>query len=353
MYNNLDMLEDINIYRKSYKTHSIISTEQKYKLVIFPSDSTFSIVNNKQCSNLEHDGLIIVQSGSKKYPAMVFKEGTMSELHEAQKLLGKAMNTDIESDYDPEQENIMKTKTTTIVKPQSEEPTITSLLDIPFGGLTCKNLTINSQSKNVHSTLGMSKIDAGDSLRYLKQTINNYDSDDCEDLRPSPQRQHSKCTKTTNTKSKRQCTSSSKKSTSPNTTIPTPSIFLIDTQQLEYDDSDYENKLPPRKPSNQIMNQTTPSSSSISILQTPKPLTGRKILGTNDDNYDDNEQPSQKELVCLLKQSLLSNTKIEEKYLKQILIGQERQENMIKMLFENQKKIQKALCKKKVAYRTL
>ncbi|CAF1490253.1 unnamed protein product, partial [Didymodactylos carnosus] len=323
MYNNLDMLEDINIYRKSYKTHSIISTEQKYKLVIFPSDSTFSIVNNKQCSNLEHDGLIIVQSGSKKYPAMVFKEGTMSELHEAQKLLGKAMNTDIESDYDPEQENIMKTKTTTIVKPQSKEPTITSLLDIPFGGLS-----------------------AGDNLRYLKQTINNYDSDDCEDLRPSPQRQHSKCTKTTNTKSKRQCTSSSKKSTSPNTTISTPSIFLVDTQQLEYDDSDYENKLPPRKPSNQIMNQTTPSSSSISILQTSKPLTGRKILGTNDDNYDDNEQPSQKELVCLLKQSLLSNTKIEEKYLKQILIGQERQENMIKMLFENQKKYKKHYAKK-------
>ncbi|CAF4405266.1 unnamed protein product, partial [Rotaria sordida] len=29
---------------------------------------------------------------------------TMAELHEAQKLLGKAMNTDIESDYDPEQE---------------------------------------------------------------------------------------------------------------------------------------------------------------------------------------------------------------------------------------------------------
>jgi hypothetical protein len=42
--------------------------------------------------------------------------GTMAELHEAQKLLGKAMNTDIESDYDPEQENKMKTKTTTIVK---------------------------------------------------------------------------------------------------------------------------------------------------------------------------------------------------------------------------------------------
>ncbi|CAF4444377.1 unnamed protein product, partial [Didymodactylos carnosus] len=132
-----------------------------------------------------------------------------------------------------------------------------------------------------------------------------------------PQQQHSKRTKTTNTKSKRQCTSSSKKSTSPNTSISTPSsIFLVDTPQLEYekdDDSDYENKPPPRKQSN----QTTPSSSPISILRTPKPLTGRKILSTNYDNYEDNEQPSQKELVCLLKQSLLSNTKIEDKYLKQ------------------------------------
>ena len=36
--------------------------------------------------------------------------GTMPELHEAQKLLGKAMNTDIESDYDPEQENKMRKK---------------------------------------------------------------------------------------------------------------------------------------------------------------------------------------------------------------------------------------------------
>ena len=122
---------------------------------------------------------------------------------------------------------------------------------------------------------------------------------------------------------------------------------MVDTQSLEPDDdddSDHENKPPSRKPSN----KTTPFSSSISILQTPKPLTGRTIFDTNDNKADDNEQPSQKELVFLLKQSLLSNTKIEEKYLKQILIGQERQENMLKMLFENQKKIQKALCKKKV-----
>ncbi|CAF4213639.1 unnamed protein product [Rotaria sordida] len=222
----------------------------------------------------------------------------MAELHEAQKLLGKAMNTDIESDYDPEQENKMKTKATTIVKLQSKEPTITSLSDIPFGGLgkACKNVTIKSQSKNAHSTLG-----AGDNLRYLKKQLIIMIS------------------------------------TPPNTTISTPSsTFMVDTQQLEYDDdddSDYENKPSRRKPSN----ETTPSSSSISILQTPKPLAGRKILGTNDDN----EQPSQKELVFLLKQSLLSITNIEEKYLKQILIEQERQENIIQMLFENQKKYKK------------
>ncbi|CAF1102243.1 unnamed protein product [Rotaria sordida] len=173
----------------------------------------------------------------------------------------------------------MKTKTTTIVKIQSK-PTITSLSNIPFGGLgkACKNVTINSQSKNAHSTLG-----AGDNLRYLKQTVNNYDSNACENLRLSSQRQHSKRTKATNIKSKRQYTSS-KKSTPPTTTISTPSsTFMVDTQQFEYDDdddSDYENKPPRRKPSN----QTTPSSSSISILQTPKPLAGRKILGTNDDN---------------------------------------------------------------------
>ncbi|CAF4036093.1 unnamed protein product, partial [Rotaria sp. Silwood1] len=47
-------------------------------------------------------------------------------------------------------------------------------------------------------------------------------------------------------------------------------------------------KPPLRKPSN----QTTPSSSSISILQTPKPLAGRKILGTNDDNNVDNKSTS-------------------------------------------------------------
>lgn len=47
----------------------------------------------------------------------------MAELHEAQKLLGKAMNTDIESDYNPEQENRMKTNTTTIVKQQSSRNT--------------------------------------------------------------------------------------------------------------------------------------------------------------------------------------------------------------------------------------
>ncbi|CAF0831717.1 unnamed protein product [Rotaria sordida] len=166
---------------------------------------------------------------------------TIAELHEAQKLLGKAMNTDIESDYNPEQENKMKTKTITIVKQQSKEPTITSLSDIPFGGKAFKNVTNNSQSKNVHSTLGMHKKGAGDNLRHLKQTINNSDSSVCEDLRSSPQRRYSKRTKATNIKSKRQCTSSKS-------------------------------------------HQITPSSSSISILQTPKLLAGQKILGINDDN---------------------------------------------------------------------
>ncbi|CAF1039814.1 unnamed protein product [Rotaria sordida] len=194
-----------------------------------------------QCSNSEHDGLITVQSGGNKYLAIVFKEGTIAELHEAQKLLGKAMNTDIESDYNPEQENKMKTKTITIVKQQSKEPTITSLSDIPFGGKAFKNVTNNSQSKNVHSTLGMHKKGAGDNLRHLKQTINNSDSSVCEDLRSSPQRRYSKRTKATNIKSKRQCTSSKS-------------------------------------------HQITPSSSSISILQTPKLLAGQKILGINDDN---------------------------------------------------------------------
>ncbi|CAF4286385.1 unnamed protein product, partial [Rotaria sordida] len=51
---------------------------------------------------------------------------------------------------------------------------------------------------------------AGDNLRYLKQTINNYDSNACENLRLSSQRQHSKRTKATNIKSKRQYTSSKK-----------------------------------------------------------------------------------------------------------------------------------------------
>ncbi|CAF1200099.1 unnamed protein product [Rotaria sordida] len=194
-----------------------------------------------QCSNSEHDGLITVQSGGNKYLAIVFKEGTIAELHEAQKLLGKAMNTDIESDYNPEQENKMKTKTITIVKQQSKEPTITSISDIPFGGKAFKNVTNNSQSKNVHSTLGMHKKGAGDNLRHLKQTINNSDSSVCEDLRSSPQRRYSKRTKATNIKSKRQCTSSKS-------------------------------------------HQITPSSSSISILQTPKLLAGQKILGINDDN---------------------------------------------------------------------
>ncbi|CAF1247567.1 unnamed protein product [Rotaria sordida] len=356
MYNNLDMLDDANIYKKSYKTYGITNTEQKYKLVIFPSDNTFSIVNNKQCSNSEHDGLITVRSGgagdnlrhlkqtinnsdsnacedlrsspqrrhSKRTKATNIKskrQCTMAELHEAQKLLGKAMNTDIESDYNPEQENKMKTKTITIVKQQSKEPTITSLSDIPFGGLgkAFKNVTINSQSKNVHSTLGMHKKGAGDNLRHLKQTINNSDSNACEDLRSSLQRRHSKRTKATNIKSKRQCTSS-KKSTPLNTAISTPSsTFMVDTQLLEYDDdddSDYENKPPPRKPSNQI----TPSSSSISILHTPKSLAGRKILGTNDDNNDDNEQPSKKELIYIPLEEPNVEQPVEEKTFETIMM---------------------------------
>ncbi|CAF3925829.1 unnamed protein product [Rotaria sp. Silwood1] len=51
-----------------------------------------------------------------------------------------------------------------------------------------------------------------------------------EDLSSSPQRQHSKCTKGTNIKSKRQC-ASSRKSTPPNTTISTSSsTFMVDAQ---------------------------------------------------------------------------------------------------------------------------
>ncbi|CAF4418103.1 unnamed protein product, partial [Rotaria sp. Silwood2] len=337
--------DDYFIFVQKYQA----SNKKMSQFVTIPSEMHQKLDELYPLLTLRTDFTIIpIDSIRHKCIAVPFQDVfcTMAELHEAQKLLGKAMNTDIESDYDPEQENRMKTKTTTIVKLQKKEPTITNLSDVPFGGLGkgCKSVTYNSQSKNVHSAL-----DAGDNLRSLKQTINNYDINAHEDLRSSPQRQHNKRTKATNIKSKRQRTSS-KKSTPPNTAISTmSSTFIVDTEQSEYDDddeSDYENKPPPppRKPSN----QTIPSSSSISILQTPKPLAGRKILGTSENNNNDNEQSSQKELVFLLKQSLLSITNIEEKYLKPILIGQERQENMIKMLFENQKKIQRALCKKKM-----
>ncbi|CAF4001878.1 unnamed protein product [Rotaria sordida] len=173
------MLDDTNVYKKSYKTYSITNTEQTYKLAIFPSDNTFSIVNNKQCSNSEHDGLITVQSGSKKCLAMVFKEGTMAELHEAQKLLGKAMNTDIESDYNPEQENKMKTKTTTIVKQQSKKPTITSLSDIPFGGLEEPNVEQPVEEKTFETIMMCKNPNDGNdvdllSIPVVKQKMNLY-----------------------------------------------------------------------------------------------------------------------------------------------------------------------------------
>ncbi|CAF1050568.1 unnamed protein product [Didymodactylos carnosus] len=135
MYDNLDAIQ--NDYVKMYTTSRRSALNEKYKLVIFPSDNTFSIVKDKQCTQTEHGGLIFVHDGSKKYKAMVFKEGTMTELSKAATLLNKVMNTDIESDFDPDGvENRNKAKK--IEQTKCPKPVI-NLNTIPFGGLPGQN----------------------------------------------------------------------------------------------------------------------------------------------------------------------------------------------------------------------
>lgn len=65
-----------NCYAKNYasRTRPVAQTEN-YKLILFPADNSISVVKDKQCSPADHDGFLVVRSGTKKFNGVVVEEG--------------------------------------------------------------------------------------------------------------------------------------------------------------------------------------------------------------------------------------------------------------------------------------
>jgi hypothetical protein len=64
-----------NIYAKNYPNRRAINQSEQYKLMLFPADNSIAVVKSKQCSSAEHQGLLHVHSGGKKFTGMVIEEG--------------------------------------------------------------------------------------------------------------------------------------------------------------------------------------------------------------------------------------------------------------------------------------
>jgi hypothetical protein len=78
-----------------------------------------------------------------------------------------------------------------------------------------------------------------------------------------------------------------------------------------------------------------------SINETPS-FVGRRVVPSS------NESVNRSNSSSILQQLLAATSKLESQYLRPLLIAQERSETLTKCLFDNQKKIAKALRKQKV-----
>lgn len=77
---SFQIMTSIDQYAKQYLTKRRTTPQHDtYHLIIFPSDNSFSVVKSKHCTAAEHNGIVMVQSGGKKYSGFIVQTGQIQK----------------------------------------------------------------------------------------------------------------------------------------------------------------------------------------------------------------------------------------------------------------------------------
>ncbi|UJR19136.1 hypothetical protein I4U23_022266 [Adineta vaga] len=315
-----------NTYAKHYINRRTIPEIETYKLILFPSDNTIAVVKSKQCSPAEHDGFIYVQSGRKKFTGVPLEEGTLLECSQAaDRLTKKNVNPEIESDYERNNEE-------NLPKRHKKNPSeIVSLSIIPFNE---QNSNIQSSTtSSINMSVDRSDGNLSDLLSINPSLINNDDAS----ANPSSSFTLNKDRPTTfhMAVSKENLQKSHQRSDlKPSSKV---SFDLIDNSESESNDSE-------PSPSAHTERRTNAHTDQLSINETPA-FVGHHVTGDNDKSKKKKKSGTS---TSSIEPFLSLMNKFESKYLKPLLVKQEKIETTLKCLNTNQKKIQNVLRKQKM-----
>lgn len=352
-------MTSIDQYAKQYLTKRRTTPQyDTYHLIIFPSDNSFSVVKSKHCTAAEHNGIVMVQSGGKKYSGFIVQTGSLDICSKAADSLSKKQHEGIESDYERNVDGLSRKEN---IDRHQDISSIKSLADVAFSigdplsehnqssqprndDLVTKNGHVETNHKifvdkkktkswekaatkkvdkpSVENasripqsiTTALTQIDCSASTHEDRNTIEHYNttSEISFTVRNDPRTEVDIAKKITRKKRNDRQSQKKKNSLASSSTSSSPSSSDPEAEEVEL--------------ASQINRDKTPS------------FTGRSIsVATIEKRMIQDESTVNEKWDT-----------IENKYLTPLLIGQQRLEKMMKSLYANQVKIQKALHKRQM-----
>ncbi|CAF4902228.1 unnamed protein product [Rotaria magnacalcarata] len=311
-----------NVYEKSYLTTRRVNNDDEiYILVLFKSDTTFIIKRKSNLHGANDNGLVTIKDRGKTYVGYCLLEGSLTEVEAAAERLDKQMNSDLESDCETLKSssklNVQRSQQITTSAPSSNSSIQISGTSKNYGTPTPTDVAVHSKAMRGTSPKRANGVAAYQALREVQYMVKNKENE----------RQTRKSL--TFDDDLTEGDSDDDKSSEEVIDLDNSSLPISVT-------TDKNNTRPSKRPLSNSFNKTAREKSSKRICNKLFPL----------------EDGGNKEIVMLLKASLSLNQDViksvdqSSKDIKHMLVSMEKLDTKMNILFDNQKKMQRALIKK-------
>ncbi|CAF3761355.1 unnamed protein product [Rotaria sp. Silwood1] len=322
-----------NVYEKHYLTKSRTKNDDNvYVLILFKCDNTFIIKKKSNLHGIAENGLVTIKDRNKSYVGYCLFEGSLTEVESAAERLDKEMNTDLESDC----ENIMNNHKVNKQQGFSQS----SILKTPNNSSFKIDRSATIKNSKVQKKINNDSIDS--TKRSLATT--SFDSTVSLDAASAYQ---ARCDS--------QCVTEDEETLQSEETLS--SYDGADDFETDDDDDSTETMVGITK---SLTTAARLKSTSVNQVKSHKSKQSSSYVSKTSSNRLCNKQlfPSDsdgnQEIMSLLKSSILINKdlardmKLSLLDIKQLFALLDKLDAKLQLIFENQKRIQRALAKRKI-----
>ncbi|CAF4111744.1 unnamed protein product [Rotaria magnacalcarata] len=329
-----------NIYEKHYFTKSRANNDDNlYVLILFKSDNTFVIKKKSNLHSITENGLVTIKDRNKSYVGYCLCEGSLTEIEAAADRLDKEMNTDLESDceivmnFDKSNASQELSQCSMLTTPSSK-----SNIEIVGSSAIRKNKNQKKKENNATgSTIRSLLMTSFDNVSSAYQTLN-----DIQRMTKDKTNGQSLEISTSDEDIDEDENEDEDESDDDNDSLEERVAISNSTASAKGSKSKQMNEVKSRQ-SKQSSSNSTKLTSNKSIT---KQLCGKQLFPTSNDENQ--------EVETLLKSSIMTNKDLAKdmkqslRDIKHLSTSVEKLDTKVHLIFENQKKIQRALAKRKI-----